>query len=84
MSSHRAVAHRAGLVIDALARPDEAKTFVYLNGGRVLGIAPLSIQFSRPGRYRLLFWTPSMGRQVNREIVVTGRGRQWVSAATAR
>jgi len=72
----------SNLTVSISARPYGVKTFVYMDGGRELGIAPLRVQFDRPGRHSLFFFAPSLGRagRVNRGITVTGGGRQWVSA----
>jgi hypothetical protein len=71
---------RADLLVNVSSRPYGAKTFVYYNAGRLLGTTPLPVQFDRPGRYRLTFWTPSLRRRATKIVAVTGRGRQWVSA----
>jgi hypothetical protein len=72
----------SNLTVSVSARPYGVKTFVYMDGGRELGIAPLRVRFDRPGRHQLLFFAPSLGRagRVSRVVHVTGRNRQWVSA----
>jgi hypothetical protein len=70
---------RPDLIVNVSAQSHGAKTYIYFNGGRVLGLAPLPVQFDRPGRYRLTFWTPALHQHAAKMIEVTGRGRQWVS-----
>jgi hypothetical protein len=72
----------SNLTVSVTARPYGVKTFVFMDGGRELGIAPLRVRFDRPGRHHLLFFAPSLGRagRVSRVIHVTGRARQWVAA----
>jgi hypothetical protein len=73
--------HAANLVVNIAARPYAARTFVYMDGGRELGIAPLRVQFDRSGRHRLLFFAPSLGvhGRVTKVIDVRPRSRRWVS-----
>jgi hypothetical protein len=40
--------------------PQEVTTFVYLNGGTLLGRAPLHETPLRPGRHRLVLWAPAI------------------------
>jgi hypothetical protein len=72
----------SNLTVSISAKPYGVKTFVYMDGGRELGIAPLRVRFDRPGRHRLFFFAPTLGRagRVHRVIQVTGRSRQWVAA----
>lgn len=78
-ASWRTRARVTDTTVDLSVRPYGPRTYVYLNGGRELGIAPLAVRFDRPGRYKLLFWTPDLSRRVTRTVRVAGRGRQWVS-----
>jgi hypothetical protein len=72
----------SGLTVNISARPYGVKTWVFMDGGKRLGQAPLRVRFDRPGRHHLLFFAPDLGPsgRVNRTIEVTGRNRQWVSA----
>jgi hypothetical protein len=45
-----------------------------------VGIAPLPVQFDRPGRHRLLFWAPALRRRVTWVVEVGGGGPHRVSA----
>src|SRR5438132_1514740 len=60
----------SNLTVNISARPYGVKTFVYMDGGRELGIAPLRVRFDRPGRHKLLFMAPDLGPsgRVNRTI----------------
>jgi hypothetical protein len=46
------------------------KTFVYLNGGSLLGEAPLKGTAIPAGRQKLTFWTPSVGGRSSRTVDV--------------
>jgi hypothetical protein len=46
------------------------KTFVYLNGGSLLGEAPLKGTTIPAGRQKLTFWTPSVGGRSSRTVDV--------------
>jgi hypothetical protein len=61
------------LVVRVSAKPAGFNTYVYYNSGRELGIAPLSVRFDRPGRYRLDFWTPDIRGRASRWVTVNGR-----------
>jgi hypothetical protein len=73
----------SNLTVSISARPYGVKTFVYMDGGRELGIAPVRVHFDRPGRHQLHFFSPNLvGRAAHlyRTVYVTGKNRQWVSA----
>ena len=50
--------------------PPEVETFVYVNGGSLLGRAPLRTAALMPGYHRLLFWAPSIHGRAARTIYV--------------
>ncbi len=45
-------------------------TYVYLNGGTLLGTLPLRNAKLPPGNHRLVFWTPRIGGRTQRRISV--------------
>jgi hypothetical protein len=52
------------------ASPPEVETFIYVNGGSLLGRAPLRTAALMPGYHRLLFWAPSIRGRAARTIYV--------------
>jgi len=53
--------------------PSDVTTYVYLNGGSLLGRAPLRDLPVRPGQHRLILWAPSIrGRAVRTVTVAPG------------
>jgi hypothetical protein len=79
------VVNASNLIVNISARPYGTRTFVYMDGGRELGIAPVRVRFDRPGHHHLFFFTPTLGShaRVNRMFNVTGQSRQWVSVTMA-
>lgn len=59
--------------VTVLADPAE-KTFVYLNGGSLLGEAPLRSVPVPSGRQTLVFWTPASGGRSKRVVDVEPGG----------
>src|SRR5262249_43422677 len=49
------------LVVHFTARPYGVKTYVYIDGGKEVGIAPTSAQFDRPGVHHVQFFAPTLG-----------------------
>jgi hypothetical protein len=47
------------------------RTFVYLNGGTLLGEAPLRNASIPAGKHTLVFWTPSLGGRSTRTVNVS-------------
>lgn len=74
----RAVERKTWVVIQAT--PPNVETFIYANGGRLLGRAPVRTAELPPGTHRLLFWAPSIGGRVSRTIVVQRDATTWVNA----
>jgi hypothetical protein len=77
------VARSSNLVVNVTARSAGHRTYVYYDGGRMLGIAPLKVRFDRPGRHRLTFWTPRRASRTERTVVVRGRGPQRLAVRMA-
>jgi len=50
--------------------PPEIETFVYVNGGSLLGRAPLRTAALMPGYHRLLFWAPTIRGRAVRTVYV--------------
>jgi hypothetical protein len=73
---------RPELVVQVNARPYGSKTFVYYNAGSQIGMTPLAIQFDRPGRHRLDFFTPSTGSRITRWVTVGGKAPQRLTVRT--
>lgn len=70
------VAQSSAMVVHVTARAAGQTTYVYYNGGSMLGIAPLRVRFNRPGRHRLTFFTPRLASWSERWVTVRGRGPQ--------
>ncbi len=52
----------------------KSPTFVYADGGKLLGQAPLREVALSAGEHQLLFWTPRIGARLTRRVVVeTGK-----------
>ncbi|MFN3649717.1 MAG: hypothetical protein ACK47B_09045 [Armatimonadota bacterium] len=51
-----------------------ARTFVYLDGGKLLGVAPLRNAAVPAGRHTLVFWAPSIQGRASRTIHVPRGG----------
>jgi hypothetical protein len=63
-----AVGDALGAISVAVEPP--VRTFIYLNGGKLLGEAPLFNALVPAGRQRLVFWAPSAGGRSTRTIDV--------------
>jgi hypothetical protein len=50
------------------------RTFVYLNGGTLLGEAPLKNAAIPAGKHTLVFWSPSVNGRSTRKVEVTAGG----------
>jgi len=50
--------------------PPDIETFVYVNGGSLLGRAPLRTAALMPGYHRLLFWAPAIRGRAVRTVYV--------------
>jgi hypothetical protein len=50
--------------------PPEVETFVYVNGGSLLGRAPLRTAALMPGYHRFLFWAPAIRGRAVRTVYV--------------
>jgi hypothetical protein len=73
------VVERRSLVLIRTS-PPEVPTFVYANGGALLGRAPLRTAALQPGYHRLLFWAPSIGGRASRLVYVRPDATTWVRA----
>jgi hypothetical protein len=61
------------------------QTFVYLNGGTLLGEAPLRNASVPAGKHRLVFWSPSVGGRSTRTVeVAAGQNTEVVEHVRAR
>jgi hypothetical protein len=74
----RAVERKTWVVIHAA--PANVETFVYANGGSLLGKAPLRTSELPPGSHRLLFWAPSIGGRATQTVYVQRDATTWVNA----
>jgi hypothetical protein len=64
--------------------PSDVTTYVYLNGGSLLGRAPLHDLPVRPGQHRLILWAPSIrGRAVRTVNVAPGEHAVVMTALAA-
>jgi hypothetical protein len=61
--------------------PRDVTTFVYLNGGALLGRAPLRDTPVRPGHHRLVFWAPSIRARATRAVQLDPGQHAELSAA---
>jgi hypothetical protein len=74
----RTVERRTWVVIQT--SPANVETFVYANGGAMLGRAPLRTAALPPGYHRLLFWAPSIRGRSVRSVYVRPDATTWVTA----
>lgn len=74
----RATERRTWVVINAV--PANVATYIYANGGSLLGRAPVRTADLPPGTHRLLFWAPAIGGRVSRTVVVQRDATTWVNA----
>jgi hypothetical protein len=54
----------------SISTDQPARTFVYLDGGTLLGEAPLRNTSVPAGKHTLVFWTPSLGGRSRRTVNV--------------
>jgi hypothetical protein len=73
------VVERTGIV-NIRSSPPNVPTFVYANGGALLGQAPIRTAVLRPGYHRLLFWAPSIRGRASCMVYVRPDATTWVSA----
>jgi hypothetical protein len=74
----RAVERKTWVVIHTV--PPNVETFVYANGGALLGRAPVRTSNLLPGTHRLLFWAPTIGGRASRTVYVHRDATTWVNA----
>lgn len=60
----------AGVGAVSVMTDSEVETFVYLNGGSLLGKAPIQGATIPAGRQKLVFWSPSVGGRSTREVEI--------------